>query len=51
VANEHKREQYIAAAVAALVLAGVAASKMKKAMDTKRAAAGLRDTPKRKKRL
>ena len=50
-ASEHKREQYIAGAVAALVLAGVAATKIKKAMDTKRAVVGLRYTaPKRKKK-
>ena len=48
--SEHKREQYIAAAVAALVVAGVAASKMKAALDTKRAAANLRTAPKSKRK-
>jgi hypothetical protein len=47
-ASEHKREQYIAAAIGAVVLAGVAASKMKSAMDTKKVAAGLRSASKLK---
>jgi len=36
-ANQHKREQYLAAALGALVITGVVASKIKASLDSKKA--------------
>ena len=38
-ANDHKREQYLAAALSALVVTGVVASKLKTNLESKKAAA------------
>jgi hypothetical protein len=47
-ASEHKREQYLAAALTALVATGVVASKLKANLERKRAAAPGRARRKRK---
>jgi hypothetical protein len=49
-ANEHKREQYLAAALGALVVTGVVASKLKASMDARKAAMAVRKMPAKKKR-
>ena len=47
-ANAHKREQYVAAALGALVVTGVVASKLKARMDSKKRSAQAQAKKRRK---
>lgn len=49
-ASAHKREQYLAAALGALVVTGVIASKLKARIDARRSAMAVRKPPAKKKR-
>ena len=49
-ASAHKREQYLAAALGALVVTGVIASKLKASIDARRSEMAVRKPPAKKKR-